>query len=686
MAGPPDTNNNPTWLIYDPVRHRYFQISARAFKLIAIAQSASEAAFSEKVQNELGQKVEPAELEELAAFLRNNHLTVEPQGNNPLAYVSDTLRRQHVWWQNIIHHYLFFKVPLFRPERFLVTTYPYVAPLFTRTAFCIVAATTLLGIYLASRQWEVFVSTFIDFLSPEGIALYAVCLVLLKSLHELGHAYAATRAGVRVNTMGVGFMLLMPILYTDVTDAWRLKSRSSKLSIDAAGMSVELAIAGIATFLWAFLPDGPARSVAFVLATTSWIVSLAVNLNPFMRFDGYYLLSDMWGIPNLQPRANSVARWWLREVLFDLGEPPPESLDRRTRNLLIAYAFGTWIYRLVLFIGIALLVYHIFFKALGIVLFIIEIAWFIVLPICNEVSEWWKRRDRIMQRSRGIRVAALAAAFVLIALVPWSGNVRLPAVAMAERETRLFSPRPARVERIAFRDGQSVAEGDAIAILSSPQLEFEINRSETHIALTKTRLDRIAGDRTDLSQRAVLESELATHIEKRAGLHAEQNRLTIVAPFSGVARDADLDLHPGQWLDNATPILRIVAESRSEVQGYVHEDDLWRIEVGQPAVFIPEDPLLARRHGRLIEIAQTGIETIDLPYLSSVFGGAIQSDRNSKGEVRPRAGRYLVRMEMDGPPPGRAARGTMHVAGRSESIAATVWRRVLQVLVRESGI
>src|SRR5690606_32070695 len=146
-----------------------------------------------------------------------------------------------------------------------------------------------------------------------------------------------------------------------------------------------------------FLPDGIFKSAAFILATTSWVLSLVINLNPFMRFDGYYILSDLLGVKNLQQRSFALGKWKLRETLFRLNLPPPEVLDKSLISKLVIYAWGVWIYRFFLFLGIALLVYHFFFKVLGIILFIVEILWFIVLPIAKELSWWWDLRKKIIK-------------------------------------------------------------------------------------------------------------------------------------------------------------------------------------------------------------------------------------------------------------------------------------------------
>ena len=94
---------------------------------------------------------------------------------------------------------------------------------------------------------------------------------------------------------------------------------------------------------------------------------------------------------------------------------------------------------------------------------------------------------------------------------------------------------------------------------------------------------------------------------------------------------------------------------------------------------------MAKRHGKVIDVVATGTKAIDLAYLASVYGGAVPSDRGPDNEIRPRSGRHLVRVKLDGPPMSRVVRGTLHISGKRESIAAAMWRRILQVLVRETS-
>ncbi|MCX5728512.1 MAG: peptidase M50, partial [Nitrospirae bacterium] len=282
----------------------------------------------------------------------------EPAQGGYRAYAAQAEAVRPQWLMWLVHHYLFFQIPLVRPDRFLRATLPFVEWLFSKSVAWIIALIGLAGVYLVSRQWDVFTATFLHFFTPRGLALYALSLAIVKVFHELGHAYTATRYGCRVPTLGIAMLVMVPMLYSDTSDAWKLTSRRQRAAIGAAGMIVECALAALAIFAWNFLDDGMARSLVFIVATTSLMAGAAINLSPFMRFDGYFVLSDWLGIPNLQERAFAFGRWQLRRLLFGLDMPMPVPVAAAQRRFLVCFAWGVWAYRFMLFLGIALMVYH----------------------------------------------------------------------------------------------------------------------------------------------------------------------------------------------------------------------------------------------------------------------------------------------------------------------------------------
>jgi len=312
----------------------------------------------------------------------------------------------------------------------------------------VIAGLGIIGLYFTSRQWDQFLATFWHFFTFQGFIFYGITLIALKSLHELGHAFTAHHFGARVPIIGIAFLVMFPVLYTDTTDAWRLRERRKRLLIDGGGMIVELGIACLALFLWSFLPDGPARSLAFFIATTSWTLSLLVNLNPCMRFDGYYLLSDFFNVQNLQKHGFDMGRWKMREILFGLGAPKPSPAAPLREAGLCTYAYITWVYRFFLFIGIAILVHHLFPKAIGIVLFSVEILWFIILPIWREMKNWWSFRMTILSTRRG-RIS-LTCGIILLAIfaLPWQNRISAPALLQPVQHTEIYPASAGYVQQI----------------------------------------------------------------------------------------------------------------------------------------------------------------------------------------------------------------------------------------------
>lgn len=644
--GAPLVNGAPSWTLFDPVRHLFFQLGEVEFTIFSNWANGR----VERVAEELSAKgMDSEEID--AAFGRtlefslSNSLTQRPLGDAVATYRRQKDAARKAWWKWMIDNYLFVRIPLVRPAAFLERTLPRVAPLWSRPALAFFALLALTGLFLVSRQWDALMASFLYFFSWQGLLAYGAGLFAVKVIHELGHAYTATRFGARVPTMGVSLMVLMPMLYTDTSGAWRLKSRNERLAIDCAGVTAELMVASISTLAWVFLPDGPLRSVAFILATSSWVMSLAVNLNPFMRFDGYYVLSDLLGVPNLQPRAFALGRWKLRELLFDLGDPPPEEVPQRMRRVMIVYAWITWAYRLVLFIGIALLVYHLFFKLLGIILFLVEIAAFIAKPVISELRAWGALRQRIGKTGRGRLWPWILGGLLLIAFLPLDRHVSAPAVLAPVGAAPVVSGDPARIDRVLAQNGQRVKAGQVLMELSAPELESAAAATRVRIAQLQAQYDRAAADAEDLSNRQVIERELAREQDALAGLERRSNKLVLRAPISGVVADIAPEYHPGRWLGGAEVLARIVTPGDYDVQAYVSEADIDRVREGGLGRFVADDAALPSRRVKLVERSLNAIEILDQPLLASTNGGSIGVNSNSEGEqIRPRETLYKLRL------------------------------------------
>ena len=279
--------------------------------------------------------------------------------------------------------------------------------------------------------------------------------------------------------MGVAFLVMWPMAYTDTNEAWKIPDRRKRLQISSAGIATEAMLAAWALLAWALLPDGALRSAMFFVASVSLGLTIALNASPFMRFDGYFIICDLLEMPNLHQRSFALARWRLREWLFKLNEPRPEVLSPTQQASLIVFAWATWLYRLVLFIGIALMVYHLFTKLLGVVLFVIEIYWFIWFPVRSELREWVQRKAAIAQSPRTRTTGLVSALLLVLFAIPLPTHVAVSALYKPAEIWPVYSPGPALVDALHARHGQEVKAGQTLVHLRAPDVQLQMNISQS---------------------------------------------------------------------------------------------------------------------------------------------------------------------------------------------------------------
>ena len=688
LRGAPTPEGVPTWTIVDPVRNKYFQIEWQVYQLLQRWSCGTVEKLVAVVRRDTTSRIRAEDVEDLVRFLYANSLTEQSASGRVKDYVEQEVARHQAWWQWLLHHYLFIKIPLIHPHRFLHATLPLVAPLYTPMAAWLFGMIGATGLFLVGQQWDTFLSTFLHFFTWSGALMYGAVFCAVKVVHELGHAYTATRFGCRVPTIGVALMVMMPVLYSDISDAYRLSSRRKGLWIAGVGVVAELGLAAVATLVWGFLPDGAIRSVVFVAATTSWVMSLAVNLNPFMRFDGYYLLADGLGIPNLQDRAFAFGQWRIRELLFAPGAPPPEAVGLSNRRILIAYAWGIWLYRLVLFTGIALAVYHYFFKVLGLLLFLVEIVFFIGLPIWRELTSWWSRRAAYASTGRFAVTMTVVAAMLLLACLPWSSRVAIPGVLQAGSYATIYPPAPGRIASVSVHAGQSVRAGDTVLVLENPLLAKEARLARTQVELLDFRLQRQAGYAEDRLQGQVLAESLRSKLVELDGVAEKQQRLVLQAPIDGVVVDQADSLYPGRWINEKLAVAYVVNSRTAIVTALAPVEDLGVLAVGQEALFIPNDVTRQATRARVTEIRDVDEQDLSVPYLASIYGGAVPVRKDSHGRLQAEQSVYRVELEVldEVVRADQVVTGLIHVARTPQSLVARMWDRVVAVMIRESGL
>jgi len=681
--GPADAAGHPTWTLQDPVRHRFLRIDWTTWEVLRHWWLADAQLIADHVSVHTTLTLSAQDVAEVLALARREEL-VHPQ-SAPLPQLAVAAWRRAFDW--LLHNYLFFRIPLARPDRALKALLPWLRwagqPGFALLSLLALAA----GLFGVLQQSERLHAQWLDLMSWRGLLLYGLTLFAVKLAHELGHALVARHHGCRVPTMGLAFMVLWPVAYTDTTEAWQLADPRARMRIAAAGVRTELTLAAWATLAWSLLPDGNLRTAAFVLATMTWVSSVLINLSPFMRFDGYFLLCDALDFPNLHERSFAQARVALRRLLLGWARPWPEDFSPRARQALVAFALTTWGWRLVLYLGIAWTVYAFGFKLLGMGLFAVEVGWFIAWPGLRELRTW--REGHAEWRGAARWKVSLGVLVLLggLAFVPWRSTASGAALVQPSQTLAVRLPAAAMLDAIEVSPGSPVKARQVLLRASTPDLARQAAAAQ---ARTVRAEQEVAGAAVDSDQQArwgSLQAELATAREQAQAVRDEQGRLQVTAPFDGIVVDMLPDLTPGSSTPAATQVLmHLAARGAWSAVAYVDEVTARGLRSGHAAQLVLDaDPLHAVA-AHVHSVAAQPSSLVPEPVLVQAHGGSIDAKEATGGWV-PAKSLYRVTLTLDQAPPlaPRSWRGHAAFAAEAESIAHRLWRAGSSGWVREAG-
>lgn len=679
--GPRLADGQPSWTLHDPVRNQFFQLDWPSFEMLSRWDLQAPQAVIEQINRSTTLQLDLGDIDGFLLFLRDQQL-LQPVRGSAAALAMQREKQRGSWHEWLLHNYLFFRIPLVKPDRWLDRITPSLTFLFSPLFRWLTLAAGVFGLLGACREWDRFSATLMDTLSWQGALLYGCAVTFAKVCHEMGHALTAKRYGCRVPAMGLAFLVMWPVAYTDTNEVWKLPRREQRLAVAGAGIMTELMIAAWATLAWVWLPEGGPKQVAFLLSTTTWISTLVINASPFMRFDGYFLLSDYLGMPNLHNRAFALARWDLRERLFALGAPAPEPFPPRLHTGLILFAWAVWIYRLVVFLGIAALVYHFFIKAVGILLFMVEICWFLALPVWREMKVWRTLPHGRRSKRSALLVLLLAGLF----LVPWPNRVLTSGLLQPQQRLALYAPVHAVVDTLPVKNGQQVAADAPLMVLSSPELAL---RAGETVARQGTLAWQSAAAGLDASSRKdwqVLNDQLNYANAESATVGADLQRFHPQAPYAGVLVDVDPDLRPGEWLKGQEYLGSLVKAGPWQVVTYVDEEAVRRIAKGDRALFIADGVAGPAVHLTVASIDRDASRTLGEPELAALFGGDVLV-REKNGVLYPEHAVYRVLLDADSDLSAASPewRGHVAIAGQWEAPALRFLRSAASVAWREAG-
>ncbi|HEY9510156.1 MAG TPA: M50 family metallopeptidase, partial [Verrucomicrobiae bacterium] len=251
---------------------------------------------------------------------------------------------------------MFMRFPLLDPDRFLVRLLPLIKMLVSPVGAILWLLVVGAGLKVVADNFDGIRAEGHGVLAASNLLLLYLGLILIKTIHEFGHATFCRRFGGEVHVMGVMLMIFTPMPYVDATSSWGFRERWKRVLVGAAGMIVELFVAAIAAFVWAKTSPGTLHNLAYNMMFVASVSTVIFNINPLLRFDGYYILSDLIEMPNLNQRAIGQLRHVAESKLFGVKQSEAPARNRREGGWLISYGVASGIYRVIVFTGVLLAV------------------------------------------------------------------------------------------------------------------------------------------------------------------------------------------------------------------------------------------------------------------------------------------------------------------------------------------
>jgi putative peptide zinc metalloprotease protein len=457
-----------------------------------------------------------------------------------------------------MRHLIYLKIPFFDPDRFLDRTVGLFGKAFSKWGVALWACLVAAAIWKCwGRAGEMFAESS-NLLSLGNIPVLFVALTALKIIHEFGHAYACKRFGCEVPEMGMVFIFLTPCAYVDAGASWKLASRWQRIGIGLGGMYVESAIAAVFALIWAGTQPGQLHDVAVNVVVLASLVTLLFNINPLMRFDGYFVFTDLLGMPNLFERSRQFFGYRAKQFFLGLSHMgrrhDDENPSRFERALYGWYGVAAFVYKIFLAVAIVAMVFT-GWPLVGALIGCAFAYMFLLRPVLKLVHYLLMHEETASVRGRA-RILALGGLVALPALagfVPLSFRVIAPGVLEPANAVVLHTGTDGFVKRIDATEGRRVRAGQSIARLANDLLALELVRAEARSRTEQIRLE--AAELTDPVEAEVLRARLGVLDESVDRLRRRVGAMSVGAPHTGTVSGCAVEV--GDFVRRGQPIAEL---------------------------------------------------------------------------------------------------------------------------------
>ncbi len=630
------TYRGQTWYVLaDNMTAKHFRCPANVYQFLQQldGRHTLEEAYQQCLKGLGEEHPDPSEILRLIATLQEHDLL---QGAFPITAAELYQRQQRVSSQRRLQKWtrpLSVKWSVCDPDQWLNVLRPFLFILFNRWVFGASLLVIGAGFVTAMIHWpELTTHWSARFMDPQNLLWLWLLYPLVKLLHELGHAVATKVWGGEVHEMGLLFLVFVPVPYVDASSSHQFSQKRRRMIVAAAGILVELVLAGLALLLWVNLNDGLIRDIAFDVAVIGGLSTLFINGNPLLRFDGYYVLADGIEIPNLATRSTQYLDYLCKRLLVGGGDIPSPLTAVGERRWFIGYGLAAGCYRLIISIGITLFVsshYLVVGVILGSWFFLQQLLWPMLKAIksVTKLAYQQHKLPRFVIFSSTIIGAILMVLFVypLPSTTHIEGIVKVPENAVVRATTEGF------LQQVSAKNGQRVVAGESLFMLENSDLRAKHAVLSATLAELRARQSDVLS--TDLVGSQVLKDDIRNTEAELLNIRNKLEKLNITSAVDGIfSVQSEQDL-PGRFYRKGDVLGYVVDFSAVTVNTMVPQHKLNELQTG---IVGATAKLYSRAGDQLPAVMGREVPraTYQLPsaVLGSAGGGSIQVDaRDSAG-------------------------------------------------------
>ena len=562
------------YVVYDQFQNNYFRLPVYAYEFVSrlnLNQTVEEV-WDECIQKNAEEAPGQEDVVQLLSQLYlSNLLHFKNPADSTKLFERQRKKKQREFQSRALS-IMFMRIPLIDPDRWLNSFRFLIRWLFSPIGGIIWLIVIGYALKQVVENFTLVTQQVDGVLAPNNLFLLYIALVFIKTLHELGHAMACKRYGGEVHTMGVMFLVFTPLPYMDASASWSFQNRWHRALVGAAGMIIELFVAGIATIVWAYTGKGALHSLAYNVMFIASVTTVLFNANPLLRLDGYYILSDLLDIPNLTVRSKQHIQHLVERYLFGYKDSESPTQSMKEKSWLTVYGILSNIYRIVVFVGIILFVAD-KFLLLGLLMAVVCLVSWLVVPVYRLINYLLTSPRLTRTRYRAIVTSSGILSIITLFLMSWpiSNQFRAPGVLETKEYVRVINKTNGFLDKIYVPTGTYVKKGTELLGFINKELDYEINVAKAQLAETEAlKLKARSGSIADL---APVESRFLNIKKRLDDLRLQKKDLIVRASQSGIWVAPTVEEFIGSWIKKGSYLGELVDTKVYRFSAVVSQND-----------------------------------------------------------------------------------------------------------------